>query len=120
MYNDDYIMRLIDELSGFLANVIFNKEVSPIQLEDDQGNFSESKFLHYQLLTMVGEGQINEAENLLFEKVQLNPTAEYLKAGIDFYSILDTLSDNTLNDCRFSRVEIGEGLSDLKKIYTAT
>lgn len=119
MYNNDYIMRMIEDLSAFLANVIFQKDVAAIDIFDEQGNFSQSNYLHVQLLNMIGEGRINEAENLLFEKIAANPTEAYLKVGIDFYQNLERLSDATLNNCGFSRDEIVEGLNDLKKIVTA-
>lgn len=119
MYNNDYIMRMIEDLSAFLANVIFQKDVAAIDIFDEQGNFSQSNFLHVQLLNMIGEGRINEAENLLFEKIAANLTEAYLKIGIDFYQNLERLSDATLNNCGFSQDEIVEGLNDLKRIVTA-
>lgn len=120
LFNNDYIMRAIEDLSCFLAHVIFQKDVAAIQLQDEEGNFSESKFLHFQLLTMIGEGRLNDAENLLFEKIACHPNEDYFKVALDFYASLDDLSDATLNNCGFPRPEILEGLSDLKKIYETT
>lgn len=116
MYNNDYIMRMIEDMSTFFAKVIFQKDVAAIDLFDEQGNISESNFLYVQLLTMVGEGRLNEAENLLFEKIAAHPSEAYLKVGLDFYKTLEQLSDVTLINAGFSRAEIGDGLRDLKKI----
>jgi hypothetical protein len=86
-------MRMIEDMSAFLANVVFHKEAATIELFDEQGNISESGLLHLQLVSLIGEGRINEAENLLFEKVEVDPSQEYLNVALDFYASLDGLSD---------------------------
>lgn len=68
---------------------------------------------------LIGEGRLNEAENLLFEKIEAQPNPAYLQVAIDFYTSLDNLSDETLNNAGFPRDEIVEGLGDIKKIYEA-
>jgi len=117
MFNKDYIMREIENLSGFLTQLIFNKRNAINEVIDEKGHFSESGFLFYRLMKKVHEGKINEAEDELFKKVDNNPTAEYLKAAIDFYSALDELSDEKLIECGFPREEILEGLKSIRKIY---
>lgn len=119
MYNNDYIMRMIEDMSAFLANVIFHKDAASIEIFDEQGNISESNLLHVQLLAMIGEGRLNEAENLLFEKIEVHPNPAYLQVALDFYTSLDNLTDETLNNAGFPRAEIVEGLGDIKKIYEA-
>ena len=68
MYTNDYIVRMIEDMSAFLAHVIFQKEAAVIEIVVEQGNISESGLLQLQLLSMIGEGRLNDAENLLFEK----------------------------------------------------
>lgn len=119
MYNNDYIMRMIEDMSAFLANVIFQKDVASIDIFDEQGNLSESNFLHVQLLNMIAEGRLNEAENLLFEKIEAHPNPAFLPVALDFYTCLDNLSDEALNNAGFPRAEIVEGLGEIKKIYEA-
>lgn len=117
MYNNDYIMRMIEDLSTFLANVVFQKDAVAVEIFDEQGNISTSNLLHLQLLAMIGEGQLNEAENLLFEKIETHPNQAYLQVALDFYANLDNLSDAALTSAGFPRTEIVEGLADIKKIY---
>jgi len=117
VFNNDYIMRAIEDLSYMLAKVIFNKDVTANEIIDEQGNFSESNFLYHQLLKKVDEGKINEAENLLFESVGNNPSPEYLKVAIDFYTGLEKLSDAYLISCEFPREEILDGLNSINAIY---
>lgn len=117
MYNNDYIMRMIEDLSTFLANVVFQKDAAAVEMFNEQGNISASNLLHLQLLAMIGEGQLNEAENLLFEKIEAHPNQAYLQVALDFYVNLDNLSDAALTRAGFPRTEIVEGLADIKKLY---
>jgi len=119
VFNNDYIMRAIEDLSYMLAKVMFNNDVTANEIIDEQGNFSESNFLYHQLLEMVGKGKINEDENLHFERIDLNPSPEYLKVALDFYSNLENLSDAYLNSCRFPREEILDGLNSINLTYKA-
>lgn len=43
----------------------------------------------------------------------------FLPVALDFYTCLDNLSDETLNNAGFPRAEIVEGLGEIKKIYEA-
>jgi len=119
MYTNDYIVRMIEDMSAFLAHVIFQKEAAVIEIVDEQGNISESGLLQLQLVSMIGEGRLNEAENLLFEKIAAAPNQAYLKVALDFYANLDSLNDESLNRAGFTRAEIVEGLADIQKIYQA-
>ncbi len=73
--------------------------------------------LQLKLLTLIGEGRINEAENLLFEQVTAQPDRAHLQAAHAFYAQLDSLSDAALTAANFSRAEIDQGRADLKKLY---
>lgn len=117
MYTNDYIVRMIEDMSAFLAHVIFQKEAAAIEIVDEQGNISESGLLQLQLLSMIGEGRLNEAENRLFEKIAAAPDPAYLKVALDFYANLDSLNDESLYRAGFTRAEIVEGLADIQKIY---
>ena len=117
MCNNDYIMRMIEEMSAFLAYVVFHKDAATIEIFDEQGNLSASGLLQLKLLTLIGEGRINEAENLLFEQVTAQPDRAHLQAAHAFYAQLDSLSDAALTAANFSRAEIDQGRADLKKLY---
>jgi hypothetical protein len=90
---------------------------SNIVIFDGRGNLSASGLLQLQLLTLIGEGRLNDAENLLLEKITAQPDPAYLPVALDFYTQLDNLSDAALTSANFSRAEIGEGLANLKKLY---
>ncbi len=113
----DYILREIEALTRFLANTLFQKQTESPAIFDQQGNLSHQTFLLHRLHLLVQDGKVNQAENLLFDTIQENPSSEYLKAAIDFYDMLSHMSDQQLEACDFSRQEIAEGLCEIKAMF---
>ena len=62
------------------------------------------------------ENKINEAEDLLFDSLDLD-NKKYLEVAIDFYSRLTKLDDATLELNDFTKEEIAEGLADASNKY---
>lgn len=117
----DWLMRQIEIISRTLAKLFFDKDTTEYVIIDYQ-QLTETDVIHKELLKLIDEKKINEAENLLFEKieseVEKNPESrKYLEAAIDFYSRLNDLSDKTLNECGFERAEIDEGIREVADIY---
>lgn len=117
IFNNDYIMRQIEEMTRAIARVIFNKETDNDEIFDEYGTISEENFMFYMLNNMLGEKKINEAENIIFEMIEENKSRENLKNALWFYNKLQKLSDDELYENDFSREEIAEGLGAIKKIY---
>lgn len=107
-------MRLIRELVKFIARVFLNKNEIKYKLPVE--NYSETDYLHKQLFSMIAEGKINEAENLLFEKLDIN-NKQYLELALDFYNRLNYLDDEFLEENNFTRLEIEEGLKSIAKEF---
>ena len=118
MFENDYIMKQIELMTNFRAKVILGKESPEYKLKYDlQGNASDEELLYLRLVKMIDDGEINEAENLLFENIEREPRAEYLEIAIDFYDRLGRLDNKALDDADFSRAEVLEGLENVKKLY---
>lgn len=115
--SQDYLLRQIETMTRALAHALFLRNLDDRPVFDESGNFSEGNFLFRRLKTMVNEGDINGAENLLFETIQGCPEDEYLKTALDFYEDLASLNDAQLSSCRFSRQEIADGLAEIQRIY---
>ena len=114
MYQQDYIMRMVTNLVRFLSKIIFNKEI-PVYEISQKEEYSQSDDLHKNLLALLSEGKLNEAEDMLFE--DFNPRVNRdLKLALDFYNRLNNLDDDYLEENNFSREEIGDGLRDMAKI----
>ncbi|MGN0498629.1 MAG: DUF6483 family protein [Acutalibacteraceae bacterium] len=118
MFENDYILKQIEMSTKFLAKLIFGKESPEYKLQYDEiENAQPIDLLCLTLRRMIDEGEINEAENLLYENIEREARAEYLEIAIDFYDRLSKLSADRLDECDFSRAEIFEGLENVKKIY---
>ena len=121
MITQDWFMRQIEIMGRTLAKLLFNKDTTEYVIADYQ-LLKETDVIHNQLLGLIDEGKINEAENLLFEKIYAevdeNPDRkDYLEVAVDFYSRINEMSDRILDECGFEREEIDEGLREVAEIY---
>jgi len=121
MITEDYLMRQIEIIAKTLAKLIFNKESTEYVIADNQ-ILTETDMIHKKLLELIDERNIDEAENLLFEKIEEeleeDPEGrEFLEVAIDFYSRLNELSTRILDDCGFERDEIDDGLREVSEMY---
>lgn len=112
-FEQDYIMRMIKQMVAALISVILGKEnkVYELPLEDQ---YKSSEGLLRDLLKMVNDGKINEAENLLYERFEQDNKKD-IENAILFYSYLNELDNDFLEQCNYSRDEIEMGLKEIAK-----
>ncbi|MDE6592134.1 MAG: hypothetical protein K2K57_03610 [Oscillospiraceae bacterium] len=115
MFEQDYVMRQIKEMVRAFLKLLFNIETDeanvPItELPQDR---VENELLK-DLLDMVDSGNINEAENRLYNMLENNSS---LKTALLFYSYLNDKTDEFLSACSFSREEIVSGLDQIIDRY---
>ena len=110
MVERDYIMRLIREMVRVILKLVFNidTESPTVDLLADE----EEKQMLDALLAMIDAGDINNAENQLYEIVS-GGGMEKLKMALLFYSYLNDKSDDFLTEHDFSREEIKSGIKDM-------
>ena len=111
MYKKDWIMRQIENLIEILSRVFLEKDTPEYELMEDTSS-KEFNYLYLQLDNMLKEGQINEAENLLFDHIEIG-NKKYLELAINFYYKLNNMEDSFLKEHNFSRQEVDDGLKDL-------
>lgn len=111
MLQEDWMMRQIESMVGFLTLTVLKKK-QPGRDRSNQESGTDTEELKKRLASMVREGKINEAENLLFETVD-DGDQSCLDTAIDFYSGLNRLDRNTLEKNGFSREEIEDGLKEI-------
>lgn len=118
MLKKDYIIRQIEMLANFISKIVFNKSNSTFNLlpENTKENL-ELNSLYLNLRELVDNGKINDAEDLLFNNIELNPNFGFLEIAVDFYSYLNKLDDEFLIKNNFSKDEVLEGIKDIEKIY---
>ena len=82
MFEQDYIMRKIKDLVRFLARTFLNKDVVTYELPIVE-EYTKTDYIHEELIILLEQGKINEAENLLFENLQTDDK-RYMELALDF------------------------------------
>lgn len=114
MFEQDYIMRLIKEMVRALLKLLFNidtKSPTAELLEE-----KEAKETLDQLLDMVDDGEINQAENELYELLSQESMTN-LEIALLFYSYLNDKEEGFLKEHDYSREEIKMGIKMLASRY---
>ena len=100
-------MRLVHEIARVLAKILFNVDLE-IASEELESCIEETDILE-QLLDMVDSGQINDAENKLYDMLEAG-TPNCIETAILFYSYLNEKSDEFLKENDYSRGEVKEAI----------
>ncbi len=110
MLKNDYIMRKIEEWISMILEFVFkiDKNSSPEKLL----KLEASKEILKDLKSKIDAGNINEAEDALFNLIKFK-TQDSLLIGLLFYSHLNEKSSKFLNQHDFDREEIKTGIKDL-------
>lgn len=103
----DYIMRMIKEMVSVLFSIIFGKQYVSVDEERKNGYEVSGTDLN-DLLAMIENGQINEAENLMLDDLDYSDKKE-LAAALLFYQYLSEKKKDFLQDHDYSDEEILEG-----------
>ncbi len=112
-YEKDYIMRLIHGIARVLARILFGRKADDgigIAAVMTENALTENDYLR----RMVDSGQINAAENRLFDLIASASWDNRQKAALalSFYDDLNSRDDAFLAQAGFPREEIVSGLHD--------
>ena len=116
MFKRDFIMDQIEQMAQFLGKIVFNKTNTEAEVIQEGNVINQTLLLKRTLKNMIAKNKINEAENLLFREVGKQPNEANLEIGVWFYTELTKLDEATLLQANFSKAEILEGLTALKKM----
>ena len=110
MFEQEYVMRLIKEMVRAILKLLFNidTESPTIELLENK----EEKETLENLIDMVDAGEINEAENRLYDLISATDMNS-LEVAILFYSYLNDKTDDFLEANDFSRDEIKLGMENV-------
>ena len=112
IYEKDYIMRMIYGITQMLAVILFGKKLNSEEVFIALGD--EFRGNNDVLLEMVDKGEINAAENRLFDLIE-NSGMEKDALGLlilQFYDHVNSKDDEFLAKAEFNREEILPGLRD--------
>ena len=114
MFEEDYIIRTIKEMVRTILKLLFHIDAKT-PTSDILENEVEKKRLE-KLIDMVNHGQINEAENELYDFLD-GEDKKQLKLALLFYSHLNDKTDEFLEENQFSREEIKLGIGNVTRQF---
>lgn len=110
MLKEDWILGQISSIITMLKKLLKKDDEEIIKdLEEDK----EANIIYKNILQLLNQGKINEAENIIFENIDMNENVGLI--AIEFYSKINQLSNEELNEKKFSREEVYEGILDISK-----
>ena len=107
----DYIMRMIKEMVSVLFSILLGKQYVSVDEERKNGYEVSGADLN-DLLDMIDNGQINEAENLMLDDIDYSDK-KGLAAALLFYQYLSEKKKDFLQDHDYSDEEILEGAKQI-------
>jgi len=108
-------MRQIEFITTAVAELFFRKHPSRYETHSEVRQ-TDSDLLYVLLCKMLDEKNINGAEDILFDMLDVDNT-EHLSIAIEFYNKVSCMTDEELQSADFSREEIEYGLSEIKAFY---
>ena len=108
-FHEDWFMRQIEMLLSTIIHILSeNKETQESEQDLE---------VRWQTEQLLDEKDICAAENYLFEKAeQFSGNPVFLKTALDFYSQVNKISDEELEQHNFSRGEIYDGIKEMCRI----
>lgn len=103
----DYIMRMIKEMVSVLFSILLGKQYVSVDEERKNGYEVSGTDLN-DLLDMIDNGQINEAENLMLDDIDYSDK-KGLAAALLFYQYLSEKKKDFLQEHDYSDEEILDG-----------
>lgn len=117
MFENDYFERMIKTVINGLVSIFKNKNSIENSIENDSVILKEDQLLEIMIKKYISEGQINKAEDMLFEAIEDRKSSRNLELAVFFYETISKWDDERLNKCNFSKAEIVDGLNEVKSLY---
>lgn len=114
MFEKDYILRLINEIIRTVIMLVFHKDI-----RQEEELFLQDREAAARLETlkeMVDRGDINGAENILYEEIS-KEDVQGLELALAFYDYVNGKTDEYLECCGFTRKEVIEGIVTVTEMY---
>ena len=113
-YQNDWLLRQIEMFFGGMSRMLFNKDAYSVA-DTNIIIRGDSYTMQQQILELLNQGKICEAEDFLFANFKPDNKA-HLMIALDFYKRLNDFDDVYLEKHDFSREEILTGLKDVSDI----
>lgn len=111
MYQQDWDMLNVQIVCKYIARRILYKDKISYEISDERKP-SPTDLLYMKIKGLIEERRICEAEDLLFENLDVN-NIEHLEIALDCYQMINQLTEAELEASNFSRQEINDGLNEI-------
>ena len=115
IYSKDWFMMQVEQMVEFVARVVFGESYNEYQVED-YDNLTEEDKLFIGITALLNENKISEAEEYLFEKVDVENMKQF-RVVLDFYQKLNNFRDEELEENNFSRERVFNGLKNISERF---
>ncbi|MCL2752367.1 MAG: DUF6483 family protein [Firmicutes bacterium] len=110
----DIIEQLINGTAKVLAKILTGAEAkNELFFETEE---LSPRDMHYIVHALISQNRLDEAENYMFAQLELAPSLELFRIGLDAYARLAAMSDSELTTGNFTRGEVARGLADWQKL----
>ncbi|WP_238883571.1 DUF6483 family protein [Clostridium sp. YIM B02551] len=119
MYENDYIMKMIKAAMQVIKAIVKGRDAieSSIDAKSDDIIIGEDQLLEIMVNKYVSEGDINKAENLIFEALESRKSSRNLETALSFYDEISKWDEEKLIKYNFSKEEILDGLNIVRKMF---
>ena len=116
LFQNDWVMRQIEMMTGFVAHLVFHKTDADFHYEvtgdpSDSRSLTPEDMLYFQLLTLIREGRLCQAEDLLYDRMVYSD--KYTELVMDFFTRLNAMTDEQLESGGLTRQEVFEDYIDM-------
>lgn len=118
-FQDDYVMRTISDLIKAICRLFLGKDNVDYELPANEANDTETDRRYRRITAMAEEGDINGAENMLFDEVDPEDKG-YMEMALAFYMYLNEFDDDFLYINNYSREEIVDGINAISAEFGIT
>lgn len=111
IYQKDWLMRQIEAMIAAILQFLFHTEELNEQMPPEITTQTETE-LRTKLDNWLSTGMLCKAEDWLFENLD-DSNDMWLRLAVYFYSEMNKMADDFLEEHDFSREEVLEGLTDV-------
>lgn len=107
----DYIMRIVKETVRLLFSLMLGKNYVSVE-QEIENKYEVSGMTLDDLLSMADEGKINEAENIILDRIDYTNKNEVAAAAL-FYQHLSEMEEEFLERNNYSEEEVLDGVKQI-------
>ena len=117
----DWMERQIEAISNTVAAILFGKDqvkaILDMDEEEDAVADMEEDLLDRMVKKALIDGNVNEAENLVFNAIDQNKRNRRLMIALEFFNEVHGYDEEKLRQANYSKEEIEDGIKQLRELY---